>query len=318
MCWKEIFPNEDAIRFKLVDELYTLPVKMPTTRYQFESWLEDWMTKLVAANEVSTPIEPTRAMAVLMNVGKPLQTTGNIFMTEWVAIFRESGLRDDVTIANLQEACLKLVVLAQAQAQELQVDMQVEQAHQPAITKTVSPTTKSKSHMTTQTDKPVCRFFLKPDGCENGDNCQYSHPRTNGKRLRYGSESHSLRPRPPDQTSLNPCSRKNIPKLKERQQKLNRLRLQPASSDKNKGNGKSKGKDKKHKPSAKTGDVDFDDAEQYGQDAEYDQAEGQDEQEDPEVYYADAQTSDSEVDFGVMPDWSARSARITKKVRLLL
>ena len=30
-------------------------------------------------------------------------------MTEWVAVFRESGLRDDVTIANLL-ACLKLVV----------------------------------------------------------------------------------------------------------------------------------------------------------------------------------------------------------------
>ena len=35
MCWKEIFPNKDATRFDLVDELYTLPVKMPTTMYQF-------------------------------------------------------------------------------------------------------------------------------------------------------------------------------------------------------------------------------------------------------------------------------------------
>ena len=24
MCWKEIFPNEDATRFDLVDELYTI------------------------------------------------------------------------------------------------------------------------------------------------------------------------------------------------------------------------------------------------------------------------------------------------------
>ena len=39
-------------RFDLADELYTLPVKMPTTMYQFASWLEDWMTKLVAADEV--------------------------------------------------------------------------------------------------------------------------------------------------------------------------------------------------------------------------------------------------------------------------
>ena len=67
MCWKEIFPNEDATRFDLVNELYALP--MPTAMYQFASWLEDWMTKLVAADEVSAHIEPRRAMAVLMNVG---------------------------------------------------------------------------------------------------------------------------------------------------------------------------------------------------------------------------------------------------------
>ena len=60
-------------------------------------------------------------MAVLMNVGQPLQAMDNIFMTEWVAIFRESGLRDDVSIADLQEACLKLVVLARAQARELHI-----------------------------------------------------------------------------------------------------------------------------------------------------------------------------------------------------
>ena len=116
MCWKEIFPNEDATRFDLVDELYTLPAKLPTSMFQFAAWLEDWMTKLVVADEVAAHIEPRRAMAVLMNVGKPLQTSDNIFMTEWVAIFRESGLRDDVTIANLQDACLKLVVLARARA----------------------------------------------------------------------------------------------------------------------------------------------------------------------------------------------------------
>ena len=52
-------------------------------------------------------------------------------MTEWVAILRESGLQDDVTIANLQEACLKLVVLARARVRELQVDLQVERAQQP-------------------------------------------------------------------------------------------------------------------------------------------------------------------------------------------
>ena len=109
-------------------ELYDLPAKMPTSMCQFASWLEDWMTKLVVADEVSAHIEPRHAMAVLANVGKPLQSTDNIFMTEWVAFSRESGLRDDVTTANLQEACLKLVVLARACARELQIDLQVERS----------------------------------------------------------------------------------------------------------------------------------------------------------------------------------------------
>ena len=124
MCWKEIVPNEDATRFDLVD-LYTLPTKLPTSMFPFAAWLEDWMTKLVVADEVAAHIKPRRAMAILMNVGKPLQTSKNIFMTEWVAIFRESGLRDDVTVANLQDACLKLVVQARARVRELQVDQQV-------------------------------------------------------------------------------------------------------------------------------------------------------------------------------------------------
>ena len=70
------------------------------------------MTKLVVADKVSAHIEPRRAMSVLMNMGKPLLNSDHVFMPEWVAIFRESGLRDDMTIANLQDACLKLVVLA--------------------------------------------------------------------------------------------------------------------------------------------------------------------------------------------------------------
>ena len=91
-----------------MDELYALPAKMPTSTYQFASWLEGWITKLVVADEVSGHIEPRRAMFIVMHVGKPLQTSDNIFMAEWVAIFRdESGLRDDVTIANLLDACLK-------------------------------------------------------------------------------------------------------------------------------------------------------------------------------------------------------------------
>ena len=51
---------------------------------------------------VSAHIEPRRAMAVLMNIGKPLQSTDNIFMTEWMAIFHD--------------ACRKLVDLARARA----------------------------------------------------------------------------------------------------------------------------------------------------------------------------------------------------------
>ena len=78
MCWKEAFPNEDATRFHLVDEVYALPAKLPTSTYQFASRLEDWMTKLVVADEVSAHIEPRRAMSILMNVGKPLQTSDNI------------------------------------------------------------------------------------------------------------------------------------------------------------------------------------------------------------------------------------------------
>ena len=130
--------------------------------FQFAAWLEDWMTKLVIADEVSAHIEPRRAMAVLMNVGKPLQIENNIFMTEWVAVFRESGLRDDVTVANLQDACLKLVVLARARARELQVDQQAERAQQPLSAKTAISTTKPKPKSApVPEDKPVCRFFLQ-------------------------------------------------------------------------------------------------------------------------------------------------------------
>ena len=199
MCWKEVFPNEDATRFDLVDELYTLPARLTTSMFQLAAWLEDWMTKLVVADEVSAHIEPRRAMAVLVNVGKPLQTSDNIFMTEWLAIFRDSGLRDDVTVARLQDACLKLVVLARARARELQVDQQVERAQHPLSAKTSIPTTKPKPKGLPETEKPVCRFFLKPDGCKNGDNCQYAHPRTNGKKAKDARLS--LQPRVVTSTS---------------------------------------------------------------------------------------------------------------------
>ena len=72
-CWKEVFPNEDTTRFDLVEELRTLPQKPLVT--------------------------------ILACVGKPLQSQDNLFVTKWVAIFKERGLRDDVTVRNLEDAC---------------------------------------------------------------------------------------------------------------------------------------------------------------------------------------------------------------------
>ena len=129
MALKEIFPNEDATRFDLVEELYSLPQKPPATMRTFAAWLEDWVTKLVAADEISAYAEPRRAMAVLSHVGKPVQASDTFFMTEWVAIFRESGLRDDVSVENLREACLQLVVCARARARELMYRLR--ELHEP-------------------------------------------------------------------------------------------------------------------------------------------------------------------------------------------
>ena len=62
---------------------------------------------------------------------------GGYFSRKWSL----NGLRGDVTVANLQDACLKLVDLARARARELQVDQQVERAQQPLSAKTALPTT---------------------------------------------------------------------------------------------------------------------------------------------------------------------------------
>ena len=40
-----------------------------------------------------------------------------------------------------------------------------------ASAKTVAPTAKFKSKPVSTNDKPVCRFFLNPDECKNGDTC---------------------------------------------------------------------------------------------------------------------------------------------------
>ena len=217
------------------------------------------------SDEASAHIKPRRAMAVLMNVGKPLQTSDDIFTTEWVVIFRESGLRDDVTVANLQDAFLKLVLLARARARELQVDQQVERAQQLLSAKTATPTTKPKPKSAAETDKPVCRFFLKSDGCNNRDNCQYAHPCTNGKCLQCGSESHNL-------------------------QACTRPRRQQSSRSSSAKTAKSKGKDHKTKPTAKSGEVDFDENAQAEQDEpDEPQEHDEDREEDPEAYLADGQ-----------------------------
>ena len=235
-------------------------------------------------------------MAVLMNVGKPLQTSDNIFMTEWVAIFRESGLRDDVTVAHLQDACLKLVVLARARARELQVDQQVERAQQPLSAKTAIPTTKPKPKSAPTSDKPVCRFFLKPDGCKNGDNCQYAHPRTNGKCLQCGSKSHNLqactRPRRQQSSrseSVKPASKKTYAKPK------GKAADNQGYQEKKKSKGKSKGKRSQTKRTAKSGEVDFDEDAQADPVAhDEDQALDEPHEDDPEAYLIAAATSSSE------------------------
>ena len=106
-------------------------------------------------------------------------------MTEWVAIFRESGLGDDVTIQNLQDASLRLVVAGRACAPELQVDMQVEKANKVIankviVVKAVQPAKKESNSCTA---KP-CRYYMIAEGCRNGDQCKFKHERMSGYCLR--------------------------------------------------------------------------------------------------------------------------------------
>ena len=297
MALKEIFPNEDATRFDLVEELYSLPQKPPSTMHTFAAWLEDWVTKLVAADEISAYVEPRRAMAVLSHVGKPLQAQDTLFMTEWVAIFRESGLRDDVSVNNLREACLQLVVCARARARELQVDVQVERASRAVVTANTGIPTKGKSMPAMES--AVCKFFLTADGCKFGDECKFKHPRTNGKCLRCGAEGHSLSSCTRPSKTKSDKQSKSSPKGKGRSSQTPtsskpssdaKAKAQP-KKDGAKGKGKGKKDKSSNKPSAKSsttpsnkssaksstktsaksGEVSFDndDAEEEAQDAEY-------------------------------------------------
>ena len=158
--------------------------------HTFAAWLEDWVTKLVAADEISAYVESRRATAVLSHTGKPLQASDTFFMTEWVAIFRESGLQDDVSVENLREACLQLVVCARARARELQVDVHFFRASRAAVSaNTVNPT---KGRTKPAMETVACKFYLTAEGCKFGDECRYKHPRTPGRCLRRGAEGHSL------------------------------------------------------------------------------------------------------------------------------
>ena len=159
----------------------------------------------------------------------------------------------------------------------------------------------------------MCRFFLKPDGCRNGDNCEYAHPRTNGKCLRCGSESHNLqactRPRRQQSSrseSVKPASKKTYAKPK------GKAADHQGSQEKKKSKGKSKGKGSQTKPTAKSGDVNFDDdapADQADQDD--DQAPDEPQEDDPEACLIAAATSssDSEVETDGMCDWSASECK---------
>ena len=310
MALKEIFPNEDATRFDLVEELYGLPQKPPSTMHTFAAWLEDWVTKLVAPDEISAYVEPRRAMAVLSHVGKPLQAQDTLFMTEWVAIFRESGLRDDVSVENLREACLQLVVCARARARELQVDVQVERASRAVVAaNTVTPT---KGRTTPAMESAVCKFFLTAEGCKFGDDCKYKHPRTNGKCLRCGAEEHSLssctRPSKTKSGSQPKQSTKGKGRSSQTQTSAKPSSDAKAKAQPKKDGAKGKGKGKKDKSStksstkpsttssnkssaksstktsAKSGEVSFekDDAEEEDPEAEYDWEDEEEEQIDEE------------------------------------
>ena len=58
-------PNEGEARFDLVEELDMLPEKLPVTTRQFAVWLEEDVTKLVAADEAGANVEPRKVTSIL-------------------------------------------------------------------------------------------------------------------------------------------------------------------------------------------------------------------------------------------------------------
>ena len=260
--WKEIFPNEDATRFDLVDELYALPTKMPTTMCQFASWLEDWITKLVVADELSAHIEPRRAMAILMIVGKPLQSTDNIFMTEWVAILRESGLRDDVTVASLQEARLKIGGLSQGSSTR---------TSSWSSSRTCSTTPPNATNASILIQEPMASAY----------DVVLRHIVFKIVPVLADNSFHGL-------AVLNQVPEETIPSLKGRQLTLNRPRLQPHRTK------------RKAKASLRA-----------RWSAEPD--DGRDDPEESEVYFVDAQTSESDMESDGMLGWAASARKDYKE-----
>ena len=254
--------------------------------HAFAAWLEDWVTKLVAADEISAYVEPRRAMAVLSHVGKPLQASDTLFMTEWVAIFRESGLRDDVSVENLREACLQLVVCARARARELQVDVQVERASRAVVTANTG--TPAKGRGKPAMESKVCKFFLTADGCKFGLIATTSTRAPMENVSGVGAEGHTLSSCTRPSKSKSDTTSKQSTKGKgrststltpSRPSSTAKPKAQPKAQPKKKS-AKGGGKGKKDEPSvksstkssAKAGEVSFDndDAEEEDHDAECD------------------------------------------------
>ena len=136
------------------------------------------------------------------------------------------------------------------------------------------------------------------------------------KCLRCGSESHNLqactRPRRQQSsrsTSVKPASKKPYAKPKGRA--ADAQGSNQGSQEKKKSKGKPKGKGSQTKPTAKSGEVAFDDTQQADQD-DHEEHEHDEPQEDPEAYVIAAQTSssESEMESDGMLDWSASVATV--------
>ena len=105
---------------------------------------------------------------------------------------------------------------------------------------------------------------------------------------------------------MKPASKKTYAKLK------GKAAENQGSQEKKKSKGKSKGKGSQTKPTAKSGNVDFDDhAQAECEDQDEEQAHEEPPEDDPEAYVIAAATSSSESDVesdGIL-DWSASECK---------